>query len=233
MVLIILNFIISIVPAIFLCVYVYKKDVVEKEPLKLLLSLLFLGMLITVPAFFIENYLINTFSLFEKVPIKLFALSFLVIGFTEEILKYIITFSAIWKNKNFNYIYDGIVYATFTSLGFALFENILYVTKNGTQVGLMRAVISVPAHAFFSIISGYYLGLAKFNNYIGYKKYKNRFLFLSIFVPIFLHGLFDFMLFMGDEVILLVFYGFVVIMYIVSFLIIKKVSKTQMTSPME
>ena len=44
----------ALIPAIVLCVYVYKKDKVEKEPLGILLLLLFLGVMICFPAIYLE-----------------------------------------------------------------------------------------------------------------------------------------------------------------------------------
>lgn len=227
------KFFIAVIPSVALCAYIYFKDKVEKEPLKLLITLFFLGIIITIPVYFVEQFLITTFNLWERTPLKIFILSFVAISLVEEGFKYLITFLGIWKNKKFNYIYDGVVYAAFVSLGFALFENILYVMNNPFNVGIQRAILSVPAHGFFSIISGYFLGLAKFNKFIGYKKYKNRFLIFSFALPVLLHGFFDFLLFLNHENSLIVFYIFVVFMYIVSFLLIKKVYHTEMTTPME
>ena len=48
------------------------------------------------------------------------------------------------------------MHAVFVSLGFAAFENILYVLQYGFSNALMRAVASVPGHTFFGIMLGYY-----------------------------------------------------------------------------
>ena len=48
---------------------------------------------------------------------------------------------------------DGIVYTSFVALGFATVENILYTISGGITTGIVRAVTTVPAHAFFGIIS--------------------------------------------------------------------------------
>lgn len=39
-----------------------------------------------------------------------------------------------WRDDNFNYKFDGVVYAVFVSLGFAAFENIMYVFSYGLSV---------------------------------------------------------------------------------------------------
>ena len=44
----------------------------------------------------------------------------------EEVSKYIMLKKISWKSNDFRYIYDGIVYAVFVSLGFATIENIIY-----------------------------------------------------------------------------------------------------------
>ena len=69
----------------------------------------------------------------------------------------------IWRNKNFNEPFDGIVYACFIGLGFAGIENIMYVFGNDTvggalTTGVMRALLSVPGHFLFAVIMGYFLG---------------------------------------------------------------------------
>lgn len=56
---------------------------------------------------------------------------------------------------------DGIIYAVAASLGFATVENIAYVLEGGFAVGVLRAVLSVPGHAFFGALMGFYMGVAK------------------------------------------------------------------------
>ena len=43
-----------------------------------------------------------------------------------------------WRDPNFNYRFDGIVYAVFVSLGFAAFENISYVVGYGLTTAVAR-----------------------------------------------------------------------------------------------
>ena len=44
----------ALAPAVFLCVYVYKKDRADKEPPGILALLLFLGVVIAIPAVILE-----------------------------------------------------------------------------------------------------------------------------------------------------------------------------------
>ena len=243
----ILNIIIAIFPSIILCIFIYKMDVIEKEPMPLLLKLFFLGILITVPVAYIESIIINITGLTEDNILSCFLLAFAVIAVVEEGYKFMILHLGTWHNKNFNHIYDAIVYAVFISLGFATLENILYVAKptlngalyfiepsvdsvmNGTLTGLLRALVSVPAHAFYAVSSGYYYGVSKLNYAIGSKSKGRKYKLYSILIPILLHGFFDFLILVGNEWFSWTFYCFITILYISSYFSIKKVSSTEMT----
>lgn len=225
----ILTILIAIIPTIFLGYFVYKKDILEKEPLYLLLKLFSCGILITVPASLIQHFLINIIPVINNNIIYNFVLSFIIIALTEEGLKYLVTYEITWKNKNFNHIYDGIVYSVFTSLGFATLENFLYVRQYATdfgllKIGILRAVLSVPGHVFFAVAMGYYLGFAKYcekrNMPSGAKRNKK----LALLTSIIFHGLFDFLLLTNNRLMGIIFYIFVVVLYIISYLKIKKMS---------
>lgn len=111
----------------------------------------------------------------------------------EELLKFLFLIWIVWKNRNFNEFFDGIVYSTFLSLGFAGVENVLYVANGGIGVAISRAIFAVPAHFFFAVVMGYYLSMAKFR-----KQNKLWFGFLAIAVPVLLHFLYDFFLMESD-----------------------------------
>lgn len=223
-----INIIVAIIPSIILCYYVYEKDIVEKEPMKMLFMLFFLGVLITVPASFMERAIISSTNLTESGYLNCFILSFLVVALIEEGYKFLILYLGAWKNKNFNHKYDAIVYAVFISLGFATLENILYIIKNGAEIALLRGVLSVPAHAFYAVSSGYYLGLAKKFSLNNLKRKSIMYKVLALLMPILLHGTFDFLLLTNNEVLFGIFYCFVALLYVVSYLYIKKVSNTKM-----
>lgn len=221
----IITFAIAVIPTIVLCYFVYKKDILEKEPIDLLIKLFSLGIASTIPAAFLEEIAMIFIDANDTSYINIFIMSFFCIALIEEGYKALFTYLLAWKNKNFNHIYDGIVYSVFTSLGFATLENVLYVLSYGTGVGLLRAVVSVPGHAFFGVAMGYYMGFAKYNEKKNERAKLTKNLALSIIMPIIFHGLFDFLLLTGNSVMILVFFVFVLILYIVSYLKIKKLSK--------
>lgn len=164
----------ALLPAVVLCMYVYKRDSVEKEPLGLLMKLFFLGALCCFPAAYIEEYAlefiknffpVKAVAVMEMGAIKsytfgsylyLFAKSFIGIAFVEEGVKFFVLTRVTSDNKNFNCLFDGLIYSVFVSLGFAALENVLYVVNLGFTVGVARALMSVPGHMFFAVLMGCY-----------------------------------------------------------------------------
>jgi RsiW-degrading membrane proteinase PrsW (M82 family) len=74
-------------------------------------------------------------------------------------------------------------------MGYATAENILYVLNWNSDVSVLRMFTTVPAHAVFAVIMGYFLGEAKL--------FRNKtFLYsaLALFVAAFAHGYYDYFL---------------------------------------
>lgn len=222
-----MNFILlylSILPSVILGYYIYKRDVVEKEPISLLvrsfISGIVTGILVIVLSIFlnIQNYSLDSMM-------HVFFYSFVLVSLIEEGLKFIMTYLMCYKKKDFNYQYDGIVYASFVSLGFASIENALFIFEAGDlQTAIYRGILTVPAHVFFAIFMGYYLGLAK--HWRRYKNKKKEYynLLQGFLVPIVLHGFFDFCLFSGNTFTLVFFLIFVFLLYVICFKKVKEVS---------
>lgn len=183
-------FIFALAPTLAVLFYIYIKDKYEKEPKSLALKGTFFGTFISIPIIFTENFFAK-FSPYENTVYYAFFTSFVVASLVEETYKYIVLHFLIWKNKNFNEPFDGIVYGVFVSLGFAGIENILYILNTkygGIHTALARAIFSVPAHALFGLFMGYYMSISKFK----IKKYTK---ILSFIIPFFFHGMYDILLF--------------------------------------
>ncbi len=184
--------IIAIIPAVIILLGIYLSDRKDKEPLKVLLFTYILGALTVIPAVIIEEVLI-AFNVFPGI-FGAFFNAFIVAGFTEEYVKRKAVLKYPYKSKYFNEKLDGIVYSVFVTMGFATVENIIYVAfryTNNPFIGLYRGIFSVPAHAVFGITMGYYLSLAKFDTDLKRKKINMR---KSLYMPIIMHGMFDFIL---------------------------------------
>jgi len=199
----------ALAPALLLMMYVYFRDKYEKEPIKLILKGILLGAVIIFPVGVVENYIIVLGQSLDKIP-KAAWDGFIVAGATEEAFKYLAVFILVWRNRNFNEKFDGIVYAVSVSLGFAAIENLFYVfsNSNSIQVGLLRAFTAVPGHTIFGIVMGFYLGMARFT-----VQTRKKYLVRAFTVPWLLHGMYDFLIMSGHPILLLVFIPFLFYLY--------------------
>lgn len=199
---------IAIAPVFILLLYIYLRDKYEKEPFIIMALALAGGCFITWPVIYVERF-ISMGSMAFPGYWNVGYTAFMEAALTEEVFKFLAFMVLIWGNRNFNEKFDGIVYAVFISLGFALIENLLYVFNQGFNVGIIRAVTAVPAHAVFGIVMGYHLGLAKF-----YPSRRAWRLLLALIHPILLHGVYDFILMSGHELFMLLFIPYLVFLWV-------------------
>lgn len=179
----------AIAPSAALMYYFYMKDKYDREPRRLLVKAFLLGAISVIPILMVEMSL-NVFERADESLIAAGYTAFIVAGLVEEAFKFMMFYLLIWRNNEFDEMYDGIVYSVFVSLGFATVENIGYVLSTGFSVALLRSITAVPAHAMFGVAMGYYLGIAKFVR----QPYKSRYFRRGLIVPVILHGIYDFIL---------------------------------------
>jgi protease PrsW len=178
----------AIAPGLAICIYIFLKDIYNKEPLRILLASFLLGILTVIPPFFIERAAQPYFGN-GILPTALFAYG--IVALSEELSKFIVLRFYCFNQNSFDEPLDGIVYSVMVSMGFATIENIGYVLQTGYQTAFIRMFLSVPAHATFAIVMGYFTGKAKFDP-------ANRFRYLAtgLLLAVFFHGTFDFFLFL-------------------------------------
>ncbi|MBM7564461.1 glutamic-type intramembrane protease PrsW [Paenibacillus sacheonensis] len=181
----------AVAPGVALLTYFYLKDRYEAEPIHMVLRVFLMGVLIVLPIMVIQRGLELWLG---NGPV---VFSFAVSAGAEELVKWFVIYHIIYKHKEFNEPYDGIVYAAAISLGFATVENVLYAVYQPMTVGslLIRALLPVSGHALFGVTMGYYLGKAKFASA---QKAKRRFLILAAAVPLLEHGLYDYIMGSGS-----------------------------------
>lgn len=195
----------AVAPSVALLYYIYNRDRYEKEPRRMLIKAFLLGMAIVIPATIGELILMWIFGGAQGLT-GAFIQGFVVAGLTEELLKFFVLYKGFYKAPEFNERFDGIVYGVFVSLGFATIENILYVFTGGVSVALTRSLTAVPAHALFGVAMGYYFGRARFATPNRAKGLFGK----AIFVPVLLHGLYDFILFSANGFLLLGFIPYMI-----------------------
>lgn len=221
----------SILPIIMILIVIYTKDK-KKEPLSLLGILFALGiascfLVITISNIMKQYFLFMNTPLAEMDFVSIILYSFVGIALVEEICKWIMVYFAGYHSKHFNELYDIIVYAVFVSLGFAFFENLIYIyTKGSIKTAIIRAVSAVPGHACNAIFMGYYLSLAKYFHSKGRKDLEKNNIILSILIPTVLHGIYDFCLMSGSSIFIIVFIIFIVYLDIISIRKVKEISNS-------
>ena len=217
----------AVIPAVALMIFVAKSDRLEKESPRLLGRLVFAGVLSALLALLEErvlSYALNA-AVPQSSPAYNVILYFVIVAGAEESSKFIFLRARSWRNSEFNCQYDGVVYAVFVSLGFALWENISYVLHYGFGTALVRAVTAIPGHACFGVFMGIAYGVAKRYDYLGDEKKSRLFRALAIVVPMLLHGAYDYFATIADQVYSWIFVGFVVVLFVVSFILVRRMSK--------
>ena len=228
-------FALALIPVIGLLLFIYFKDKKEKEPVGLLIGLFFAGLGSVIPAIILEA--IGQLILDAVIPyesaLKGVLLAMIIVGPAEEMGKYVCLRLITWKNKHFDYSYDAIVYAVFTSLGFAAIENVGYVYSGGLSTALMRMFTAVPGHTCFAVFMGYFYSKAKYASITGNKADYKKYNALSMIIPIIVHGVYDAIVLGGtttEEIILagvsmLLWIVYVIVMFIFAFITVLKSSK--------
>ena len=187
----------ALAPGIAICIFIYMKDKYNREPIGVLLVSFVLGMFAVVPALLLQlSSGISPESLAGKTFQAVAIFTYGIVALSEEGSKYVMLRLFAWRRKSFDEPFDGIVYAVMVGMGFATLENIGYVLQHGMGTGIMRMFLSVPAHASFAVLMGYYLGLAKFSS-----GNKASYLLLALFWPVVFHGTFDYFLFTGNTLL--------------------------------
>ena len=162
--LIIAGIIIAIIPAILWLVFFYQQDVLEPEPKGMVLQVFVLGGLVAAA---LGIPVINAFNLpswlYNNVWITILG-SILVVGFTQEFLKYAAVRFSVFSSNEFDERVDGIIYSTAAGLGFATAMNITFIVESGgvdLTMAAIRVVLVALAQASFAGVTGYFMGRDK------------------------------------------------------------------------
>ncbi len=219
--------IMALVPAIVLIGYIKGKNRTEEKSTILLAKLFVGGIISTLPAIVFEYFgemLLE--RKYDQLTTAYNAISaFLIVALIEELVKFVVLYIFTWSSMEFNYVYDGIIFAVLSSLGFASFENIMYVTMGGAGVAVTRAILSVPGHAIFGVFMGVFYGKSRYLIVHDEKKKSHLKFVLALLVPILLHGTYDFLLFQGNANSILKFLLLVVVMDLVAVYVINNTAR--------
>ena len=214
----------AVIPAGLLLYRVYRADRLEEEPAGLLLSLLVLGVAATALASFTEQ--LGDIVLSWFIPEGTLAHNFImyvgIVAISEEGFKYLMMKARTWRSPEFNCTFDGVIYAVFISLGFALWENLGYVLSYGFATAVARALTAVPGHACFGVYMGVWYGTAKRYEAVGMTREAAKARRIGFWEAVALHGAYDFIAVLQEEALSLVFVAFVAGMFFTSLRLVKK-----------
>lgn len=174
----------AVLPSILLLRYFYKKDLYP-EPGSVIALTFFLGILTVIPVLIVALPMVYINPFKGMVFRSAVYTAFFTAAIPEEFFKFRVLMRYSVKHKSFNEPMDGIVYGVTASLGFATLENIMYVVQGNWTVAVLRALTSVPGHASWGAIMGFFIGQAAFD-----KKHRKS-MYLGLFTAILLHGLYD------------------------------------------
>ncbi|MDO4503517.1 MAG: PrsW family glutamic-type intramembrane protease, partial [Coriobacteriia bacterium] len=218
---------IAVVPGLVLMGYVYAKDPVEKEPVGLLVKLFALGAASALLAGVIEIALdapVRTALGYQSLA-YLLAHNILVVALVEEGCKFLFLKKSTWRSSEFNYLFDGIVYAVFVSLGFAVLENVIYVFEYGFATGIARALTSMPGHAVFAVFMGSFYAKAKLADVRGDVAGRQRNLRLAVVMPVVAHGAYDVLASIGSDLSVALFLLLLVVLFGLGLRLVRRESK--------
>ncbi len=233
----ILLLILSVVPAIFIVAYFYMLDRYEREPIRMIVLCFVFGAISTYPALKMEEFgILDLYITASADPLMTFTFAFLIVAFSEELMKFIFLRYYIFTKSDFNEPLDGIVYSVCISMGFAAMENVLHIVirtedfKEALAIGYSRTLTAVPAHAAFAMAMGYFAGLAKVQ-----PQRESLLLLTGFALAVILHGLYDFFIFL-EWINSLTIYTFItLILALISgkYLTLKHVQSSSMSNKKE
>ena len=178
--------VITIIPGLTLLVLFFLRDKI-KEPFSMVISTFAMAFIITMPLdlmiHIVDPILLSLFDNHFYYSFR----AFFRAGFLEEFLKFSVLFFYVAKHHEFDEFIDGVVYGAAIGLGYAVAENLGYIYFNKdydyTVLAYYRLTPMI-AHTLFGIIMGILFAKSAFQLIKN-----NAGIYLSLFIPILLHGL--------------------------------------------
>lgn len=193
-----LNYLIYFIVGIFPCIIwllFYLRQDVHPESNRKIIEIFLLGAFIVLPIKILEDYLGRLFPpdniLLIKTPL-LFLYYIVVIGFIEELFKYLVVRIRVIRSSHFDEPIDAMLYLIIASLGLAAIENIFLIFKSpqiqtAILVSTIRLLTAIFLHTLAAGITGYFLALS-----LKSKRLKSFFIVaFGLFVSSISHGIYD------------------------------------------
>lgn len=164
-----LRLVLALVPVAVLLWWLMGRDR-NREPTRVVLMTLLLGAITPIPIVLVALPLAWMLGISHQPSTfgEAVAASFILAALVEEVFKFLVLWGYSARHSQFDEPFDGIVYGTTASLGFAASENVMYVFGGQTEfhgyvIGFLRAFTAVPMHAMCGVTMGICIGIAKFS----------------------------------------------------------------------
>jgi len=157
--------IMAVLPSILWLGFFYRQDQLEPEPKGMVWQVFLLGCLLAVAIGIplVDQIFQPARWLFKSDWVNILG-AILVVGFSQEFLKYLSVRFTVYNTAEFDQRIDGVIYATSAGLGFATVLNMHYfISTGGVNLGMgaIRVVVTALAQASFAGITGYFMGKEK------------------------------------------------------------------------
>jgi len=185
--------ILSFIPIYFWIQYSLKRDE-KKEPFYVLAIAFFVGMLSTIPAFFLEKVLIKDISppeFLDYTRFDLYIIITLIFAAIEELFKFLFLRFSVFEFREFDEPIDGFVYGAIGALGFAFVENLMIGISVSTFEAIpITTIRGLSANILHFVTTGI-IGYGFVNGLILNNKF---YFYFSIIVATLLHTIFNLMI---------------------------------------
>jgi RsiW-degrading membrane proteinase PrsW (M82 family) len=154
----------SLIPAIATALLVWR-SAPRREPWLPSVGTFLLGALAALPAFYLQEKASAWTGLDVRTSVAgdagALVFQFAFVSPVREAAKVAASWPA-FRSRHFDEPYDGMVYASLASMGFAAYDGAWHLFRHGaTAVWITRVLLALPAHLFFAALWGYALGRAK------------------------------------------------------------------------
>lgn len=181
----------AILPGFIIGLYIYLMDIRQPESRWIIIQSIIYGVLSFLISLAIGYLLHTNTNVRQGDVIHQMIRALIFVGLVEEGSKFLFLRGLLYNHRHFNQPFDGIVYSVMVGMGFATAENILYVFNGDAGTAVVRMVTAVPAHAVFAVIMGFFIGEAKV-----FKTSSGLYSGMALFFAAFVHGYYDYFLFL-------------------------------------
>jgi len=228
----------GILPAIIWLMFWTHEDSSHPEPFRRILGAFILGMFAAPVALVIQvlfyKELLHGVSIESVVTTSvLTGFGFLILwSLAEELLKYTAAWFSGIRTKDGDEAIDVMVYMISAALGFAAFENILYIlspllendTTTAILTGNLRFIGATLVHVASSAIFGYFIA----SSFFKHEKVKKIWFFIGLAVSTCLHALFNLFIIVSNEETMIWSLVAVWIGSLVLFILFEKIKKVHL-----